>query len=167
MKKALVVYSEEEKGRYSELISMLQDVLMNASLPTEVISIKKGENSLVYTKRFSDESVLYICTIDMAGFQMNTLLETPVYNIMRAKQIHIIVDSLYIDIEQWKEWALNLYLCISEDEIKWREKCSHIPNVLTYSALECDSQKRVLKNNSNLEKLTRLFQEFEKDINGC
>lgn len=107
MGKVLVVYEKRMPERYHILMDIMKEYFEQAGLPVEIFDMEDGIEQDTYQEKLADTSWEYICTLDMAGFQIGTILGSPRYNIMRAKQIHIVINEKSFSLYQNTEFAFK------------------------------------------------------------
>ena len=137
MKKAMIVCDKKKQGKYKFILNALEQIFKEKSF--EVKSIFFGElneqNHISFTE-IKEYNADYICTLDMAGFQMNTLLECSRYNLLYAKQIHIVVgEQCFVEYAEG-QFALNLFVFLPNSAIEWKKRYPHIPNIVAYDKLD-------------------------------
>lgn len=142
MKTNFLVCEYENKDQYEGLIRMIKDVMSEYDVETsEYFFEKRYVNDLA--RKLMNLKDDFLVTIDMAGFQVSTFLGTHAYNMVSAKQIHIVLDDSKMEKYGTSEMALNLYLFVRD---KMRDSVlmySHIPNLHFYSGFELDDKGRI------------------------
>lgn len=136
MRKVMVVYEEWMPETYRILISIIEEYFEKSGYTVEVFHIKGVMKPEEYWDKYADLGWEYICTLDMAGFQISTVLGGPRYNIMPAKQIHIVIDEDAFALYQDMNFALNLYLFMPETMRKYCLEELFIPNLSYYQPFE-------------------------------
>lgn len=154
MKKTVIVLDQREyKGEQNKkLAEALKRVWELKECETEVHILKKDGDQAALIPAL--ENVDFICTLDMAGFDITTMTETFYYNICIAKQMHIIVHE-----KEWKkyesgEFALNMYFFFPGEQEKLRKRYEQILDLYGYEAFdgsEADEKK--------MEDMVSLFLE--------
>ena len=136
MKKVVIVL--DQRVHNNEHNKSLADVLK------KIWGVKECEAVIHVLKKDSDQASLiqaleeadYICTLDMAGFDITTMTETYYYNICMAKQMHIIVHE-----KEWKkyengEFALNMYFFFPGEQDKLRKRYEQILDLYGYETFD-------------------------------
>ena len=159
MHRMLVVYNAKEEYKYRNILEILDKRFVTAK-----IRIRDGGFPNEYNEMFSKSSSEYICTLDMAGFQLNTLLDYPAYDVMPEKQMHIIIDEDIIPLYAEEDFGLHLFLYVPDDAQKWRSRYPHIPNIDSYKRLEADEIGVILDSDFNAEILHRLIDKFLNEV---
>lgn len=136
MGKALIVYEEGVSESYLLLIDIISKWYEQTGLAVETFCIMDGMEKSVCHKRFAEPELEYICTLDMAGFQMRTVLDFPEYNVMPAKQIHIVINEKTFMLYRDLEFALNLYIFLPDTICRDCLEELYIPNLFTYMPFE-------------------------------
>lgn len=136
MGRVLVVYEEGMPKTYHILMDVIKEYFERDGFVVEMFCIKSVMTPDEYGGKFADQGWEYICTLDMAGFQISTVLECPRYNIMSAKQIHIVIDRECFLLYQDASFALNLYLFMPETMREERLEELFIPNLYYYKPFE-------------------------------
>lgn len=166
MQKILLVYEEMEKDNYADVCIMLEEILNELGMQTERLCIVMGEPTQKYVEKMQSREFDYICSLDMAGFQISTLLDIPAYNIIPAKQIHIVVDERIMSLCEKMEMALNLYLYIPKHMKHGKLNLSHLPNLKKYETLEKNQKGRPIKSAVNRDILKEIINEVIADVEG-
>lgn len=164
MNKVAIVCAEEKREQYSEFLSLLESLCEEKGFIPFLVFIKNHDRTVDIIDKIRNDEVVYIISLDMSGFEMKTLLEDAVYNIITVKQLHIIIDPRCTAQMCKGEFALNLYLCLPRDEVNL-EKIS-APNILEYSRFERNEKGYVTNNLTNQEEIERIYYQFVKDIEG-
>lgn len=143
-KKAVIIIDQRvlinEQNRL--LADSLKRIFEEKECDASVYILKKDTDHGAFINLLN--SVNYICTIDMAGFDTDTMTETFYYNICIAKQMHIIVHE-----KEWKkyesgEFALNMYFFFPGEQEKLRKRYEQILDLYGYEAFdgsEADEKK--------------------------
>lgn len=139
MRKMFIVYEEAVENSYKVISGML-----GKRFTLEGLCIKDGGSRKEYSEKMLGCKADYICTLDMAGFQIDTLLGEPIYDILMAKQMHIIINEDILPLYGGNNFALNLFLYIPDDVEKWRNRYPHIPNMEAYKRFEVDENGNIL-----------------------
>ena len=164
MNRIVIVCEQEYKEQYKALLGMLETLVEKEGYDILEVFIKDGDITFDIADKLRAEEVKYIFSIDMAGFEMKTLLEEPLYNIVLAKQLHIIVDCNWIAEYREEVFALNLYFGLPSDSDA--EKQIDALNILKYSVFETDENGFVLESEKNYSELELLYSSFLKDVEG-
>lgn len=129
-KKTLILYDIEHEKVLQDLLEIIEQILKGEG--HEVIRIlvsrqKKGHEYLEELKKLDAD---YLISIAMAGFSWTTLASQVAYNLLYAKQIHILVGD-YENYEEFlkKEYAMNLFFFTDHPKWfqNWEEKYPGIP----------------------------------------
>ncbi len=158
MRRLMTVYDEAVEYKYGSVLDVLRK-----RFDVEVLCIKPSISTDEYNSRFSECCEDYVCSLDMAGFQMNTLLDYPSYDVMMEKQMHIIINETVFPQYAEDDFALNLFLYVPEDAEKWRNKYPHIPNIDAYERLEQDAEGNVLASEFNERVLNTVIDRFLRE----
>lgn len=158
MNKVMVVYEKGIPETYHILMNIIREYFEQAGLTVSLFCMEDGMKQDSYQKMFADAGWKYICTLDMAGFQIGTILGGPGYNIMYAKQIHIVINeesfASYSDIE----FALNLYLFLPDTMRGSLPEKVYIPNLSFYEPFTIKRDSA-----SDKEKLLRILESVRKE----
>ena len=142
MSEAILVYEEEKMSLYVNLLKMIETIFEEREIRTKQICFGREQSEQQLVSQLVDKDVKYICTLDMAGFQIDTVLDIPAYNVIKAKQIHIIIEKDVMCIYGNQDMALNLYLFLPDEIESDKERYSpHIPNLNIYSSFEMNENK--------------------------
>lgn len=149
MGKVLIVYEEGMPETYHILMDIIREYFEQTGLAVEIFYIEDGMEQDKYWGKFADPGWEYICTLDMAGFQINTILGEPRYNIMTAKQVHIVINEEIFALYQDMEFALNLYLFMPDTMHGTCLEKLYLPNLSYYKPFElkkdCAGDKEELR----------------------
>ena len=161
MRKTVIVYEENDK--YERLLKLIDKNFTDRGFHTDILCIKEGGPGNEYASWLKKSEADFICTLDLAGFQLNTLLDTPMYNILKAKQMHVLINEDVFPLYAEKEFALNLFLFVPEDAEKWRLKYPHILNMEAYASLEIDEDGFVIDSEFNRNAINQLVDRLMWD----
>lgn len=118
----------EKRGYQTETLSVPERVSV-----TEIISVRErpapGEDWFSAVCRKNPD---YLATIDMVGFERTTLLEGSVYNLLHAKQLHLLTGDCgqYEELLQ-REYAINLFFFSDREETvrDWEKRYPGLPHL--------------------------------------
>lgn len=158
MGRVLVVYEEGVPKTYHILLDIIKEYFERDGFIVEMFYIKSVMMPDEYGGKFADQGWEYICTLDMAGFQISTVLGCPRYNIMSAKQIHIVIDRKCFWLYQEASFALNLYLFMPETMREDRLEELFIPNLYYYKPFELKEG-----NGQDRDELLRILEMVRKE----
>lgn len=163
MSKVVIVYEEEVEESYKELRGQLATLWQERNLNIEEVCIVNGGSPKEYNDKLMAKDVKYICTLDMSGFQLGTLLEQPAYNICVAKQMHIILREEYFGLYADNEFALNLFFYVPGSAAYWKKKYPHVLHFSSYEdfILNCKNEAQRLRNEKALK---GIVEEFLKEV---
>lgn len=161
MRKAIIIYEEAIENSYRVISGMLEKKFILESL-----CIKDGGSKKEYSKKLLKCRADYICTLDMAGFQLDTLLGEPTYDILTAKQMHIIINEDILLLYGEHDFALNLFLYVPDNVEKWRGKYPHIPNIEAYKRFETDENGNILNSEMNESILNFIVERTIQEAEG-
>lgn len=164
MKTNFLVCPYENKNQYEHLVCMIKDVMTEYEVETTEFFFEEKEVNALARKltNLKDE---YIFTIDMAGFQVSTFLGTHAYNMVSAKQIHLILDERKMDKYGISEVALNLYIFLDKRKTDCDSKYSHIPNLHFYRSFECDERGKIRKCSENVAIVREIIGTVMNELN--
>ncbi len=138
-------------------------------MQVELLPLKPKEGKLYEKLKKLDAE--YLLTFDMAGFENDTYLEVPMYNLLYAKQIHILFNNnskyqKYL----YKNLGLNLFLFMSNARLllRYREKYPHLLNLEEMPELETGinlSEEQEAKNKEILKAIIERIR-FEAETAG-
>lgn len=164
MAKALIIY--EDADRYKEVCKRIQKILSERQMDITLLHLGYEEMTQEQVKIIMDKELNYIFTMDMAGFQKDTLLGVSVYNIISPKQMHIVIDECVMKKFGYKEMPLNLYLFLPIGEMAWNELYPHIPNIMEYETLEMNEDGVPINSERNEFVLKKMICDFFRDVEG-
>lgn len=164
MKKNFLVCEYENKDQYEDLIRMIKDVMSEYEVETsEYFFEKRNVNDLA--RKLMNLKDDFLVTIDMAGFQVSTFLGTHAYNMVSAKQIHIVLDDKKMEKYATNEMALNLYVFLDEKRGKMVSTYSHIPNLNFYPGFERDDSGRIKACSDNITVVRGMIGAVMNELN--
>lgn len=161
MHKMIIVYEEATKNSYKVISKMLEK-----RFSLESLCIKDEGAGKEYFEKLLKYKTDYICTLDMAGFQLDTLLGVPAYDILTAKQIHIIINEDILPFYGENDFALNLFLYVPDDIEKWRKKYPHIPNMEAYERFEAAENGEIFNSKFNESILNLIIDRTIREVEG-
>lgn len=162
MKKAVIIYNQVQKQEIQNLLRLIEEFLNVRCEEIEEIPFQK-KNAGVISLYLRSESIDLLFSIDLAGFEMYTLLETYFYNIMSAKQLHFITRKNLITTLRNMDIALNLYLAVP-DEIPsniQKESTKYVPNMIVHPTYDLTNGivEGSLKNKAIVQDVINYFME--------
>lgn len=141
MSKALIVFDKKTRTGYQPVVELIREYFRDLAYEVDELCVDSNtsqeECRLALTEARND----YICTLDLACFQMPTLLETSLYNILPAKQIHIVIDTKKLLAYKGEDFALNLFVCVPDAGRQWEEEFPNIPNLIRYQPFELQKEQ--------------------------
>lgn len=168
MGKLLVVYDKEKKARYNELIRAVKEIWQakysakkpnDEPLEIEEVVIEKGTITHAIIRQLHGEDVEYIFSVDMAGFEAGTLLGSYTYNILRVKQLHMVVERRCLDTYAHKDMALNLFFYVTGESGALQEVYEHILNIEGLPKVDWRSAEGVEQNRALIEQMIDTVME--------
>lgn len=166
MGKVLLVYGEEFEKPYRKLRAMLRKVFREKRLDMEELCMRAGVSSQDYTNHFGRGDITYLCSLNMAGFQIDTYLDAPAYVTLTAKQMHIVIEEALFELYAKKEIALNMFLYLPGKAEKWQRKYPHIPNLSTYPRLAVNSRGEPVNTPCNENAVRGILEDFLREVKG-
>ncbi|MCM1543000.1 MAG: hypothetical protein NC121_17310 [Blautia sp.] len=160
MEKVLIICEGVIPESYLELLSVMKEYFESCGWPTEIFCIEAGMDESACKRKLLDTGWKYICTLDMAGFQMDTVLGGPSYNIIHAKQIHIVINEESFMPYRHEEFALNLYMFMPDTMQGCFAERYYRPNLFFYKLFELGEHR---DRDSNREELIRILETTRKD----
>lgn len=159
MGKVLVVVEEAVKSSHKSVLSFIREYFESASYDVEEFCALDSMNPEECRIKLMQTKCEYICTLDLACFFLTTLLDFPVYNILSAKQIHIVIDTEKLKIFKKDDFALNLFVFMPDEGKRWEEEYVNIPNLFTYPSFDL----RTEENGKNKEAVWRILDTVRKE----
>lgn len=132
-KPVLILFREQDCDKKRRLIQALCEAWEKKGYQTEKISVRerpaRGEDWFSAVRRQNPD---YLATIDMVGFERTTLLEGSVYNLLHAKQLHLLTGDCgqYEELLQ-REYAINLFFFSDREETvrDWEKRYPGLPHL--------------------------------------
>ncbi|MBD5545503.1 MAG: hypothetical protein HDR01_14985 [Lachnospiraceae bacterium] len=131
MKKLVIVLEEKNQHLYDSLAGQIKEAAKELDMETVYFLQQDNEKSQTHGK-LSEIDADYLVSFDMAGFEISTLTEGSAYNLLYAKQIHILFQN------DWKyqrflqqDLAMNLFLFVGDEYLfkKYKQEYPHILNL--------------------------------------
>lgn len=162
MGKLLMVYNQGDKEKYKTLFELVVNIWKSEysrvkgtkeNLQIEEIMIKNGiiTNAVIRQLRASD--VKYIFSFNMAGFEAKALLEDPLYNIVTAKQLHMITDRPLLEQYKNQDMALNLFFYVTGEREELQHTYQHVLNLEGLPETKWNNPQEVEDNRVVLEQM--------------
>lgn len=108
--KVFIIYRERDANVKANIISALSRIWKERGYEVVSLSILEERPWEDYRPLLKEQEISYLVTLDMAGFGWSTLLEGSVYNLLSAKQLHLLTgDRGQYDMLLQKEYAINLF----------------------------------------------------------
>lgn len=148
MKKAMIVGDKTKQREYENILRILAEIFKEKDFQVKTIMFgEMGRPDHAYFAEMQEYDGDYICSLDMAGFQMNTLLECTGYNLLYAKQMHIVIDEqCFVKYAEGK-FAISLYFFLPGSVGKWQKRYPHISNIVAYEKMNPkDTDREILQN---------------------
>ncbi len=159
MKKVMIVCDKAKQREYESVLKMLAEIFKEKGFQVKTIIFgESGKPDHVYFAEMQEYDGDYICSLDMAGFQMNTLLECTGYNLLYGKQMHIVIDEQCFVKHAEGKFAISLYFFLPGSIGKWQKRYPHIPNIVSYEKLDPKAVNREVLNSM----ADYLIEESEK-----
>lgn len=152
MSKILIVFEKKVELRYQAIIKLIKEYFMESSDEVEEFCVEDSTTQEERRIKLSDIKYDYICTLDLPCFELTTLLEDIAYNILPAKQIHIIIDTKRLLAYKKMDFALNLFVFVPDTGKRYEDEYTHIPNLAVYPIFELgnaqgeDTNRKTLRN---------------------
>ncbi len=132
-KPVLILFREQDCDKKRRLIQALCEAWEKRGYQTEKIAVRErpapGEDWFSAVRRQNPD---YLATIDMVGFERTTLLEGSVYNLLHAKQLHLLTGDCgqYEELLQ-REYAINLFFFSDREETvrDWEKRYPGLPHL--------------------------------------
>lgn len=163
MRRGILVCNNKQRMEYLNLRKIICELFEEKGILLEEMCFVDDENSSKYIEKLSADDLNYICSIDMAGFEMYTLLETCSYNIFFPYQLHIVIDKEKMELYKEKDMALNLYFFVPGVDAQLQEEYEHIPNMRGYVAFGKDEKKTILYDERNKSCVRAMVEYFLGD----
>lgn len=131
-KRVIIVYRERDALFKENMIQAVKKAWEDRGYVTEKISVLENLPWEKYLPCFQNGNVLWLVTIDMAGFGWSTLLEGSAYNLLHIRQLHLLTqDRGQYDEFLRKEYAINLFFFTDNPETvkDWERKYPLLPHL--------------------------------------
>lgn len=130
--KVIIIYREQDEGTKGSVIRALRQIWGDRGYETAALSVREELPWENYKSRLQAQENAYLVTVDMAGFGWTTLLEGSAYNLLPAKQLHLLTeDRGQYDMLLQKEYAINLFFFTDNSEIlkDWERRYPLLPHL--------------------------------------
>lgn len=141
MSKALIVFHRETQEKYRPVTDLIHEYFRGISCEAEELCVHGGMSREECRVALVNAECDYICTLDLPCFQLSTLLDSVLYNILPAKQIHIVIDTEKLCEYRDVDFALNLFVCVPDTGRLWEREFPHIPNLILYPPFELQESR--------------------------
>lgn len=163
MGKAIIVYNERD-DKYSVLTEYMEEEFSRRGIETEGLCIGSIDSKNRYAAFLKNAGADYLCTLDMAGVWLDTLLEVPLYNILTAKQLHIIINQESLTSYREKEFALNLFFAVPGAVSAYGKEYPYVLNIDEYPSFETDARNIILDSETNREIVKSVIDKFFREV---
>lgn len=158
--KSLIVIDGLQYHYHYDVGEILTSRLMKWGYICSTLDLSTGKKAHEYYKDIVNVGADLIITLDMAGYQFTTELETPSLNTISCRIVNIVFASLE-NLEHYFKLPLNFsmfFYCDDQENIyKFNEKYPNVPNLI-YHKLSNHQQIYCIEN------LTKLVDTYMKDI---
>lgn len=130
--KIIIIHREKDTYSKENIIRILRRVWEDRGYETVPMPIREEKSWGTYLPRLREQDVSWLVTVDMAGFGWSTLLEGCAYNLLPAKQLHLLTeDRGQYDGFLQKEYAINLFFFTDNpDTIQdWESRYPLLPHL--------------------------------------
>lgn len=137
--KVIIIYREQDEGSKANTINALNRIWKERGYETVSLPICEEQPWENYRSLLREEDASYLVTLDMAGFSWSTLLEGSVYNLLPAKQLHLLTgDRGQYEILLQKEYAINLFFFTDNPDtfLDWESRYPFLPHLELMSGQE-------------------------------
>lgn len=154
-KKAIIIFEECHREVLKDLITDAEKIFKEKQYIVDRICISDNKAGHIYFGQLKNENPDYIVSFAMAGFQWKTLASQVSYNLLYAKQIHILIGDydVYETFLQ-KEYAINLFFFADND--KWTKEWEQryvgipymrkVPTIFIGKNLSCEEKRSNQRN---------------------
>lgn len=129
-KKAIIIFEDCHREALNDLVRDAEKIFKEKQYIVGKISISDRKPGHVYFEQLKEENPDYIISFAMAGFRWKTLASQVSYNLLYAKQIHVLIGDydVYETFLQ-KEYAMNLFFFADHDKWtkEWEQRYAGIP----------------------------------------
>lgn len=166
MKKIVIVWEEREQKLYGSLIKQAKKIAKELDMEAVFFPLQDKGNHKTY-ERLKEMDADYLLVFDMAGFEMSTLQEVSSYNILYAKQIHILFgnDEKYRKHLK-KNLALNLFFFLSDENLlqEYKQEYPHILNLEAMPPLFTGKKLTAWQQEKNQEALRGIMEQVYHQV---
>lgn len=166
MKKIVIVWEEKEQKLYGSLIKQAKKIAKELDMEAVFFPLQDKGKYKTY-ERLKEIDADYLLVFDMAGFEMSTLQEVSGYNILYAKQIHILFgnDEKYRKHLK-KNLALNLFFFLSDENLleAYKQEYPHILNLEAMPPLFTGKKLTVWQQEKNQEALRGIIEQVYHQV---
>lgn len=141
MSNVLIVFEKKDEPQYQSIIELIKEYFIDLSYTVEEFCVADNATKAECRGKLSETKCDYICTLDMPCIELTTLLGDTIYNILPAKQIHIIIDTKKLRVYKKTDFALNLFVFLPDSEKHHEEEYTHIPNLALYPTFELKNEQ--------------------------
>ena len=161
-KRAIIIYEEGHREVLNDLLRDTQIIMEKKQYATTQLCISNKKPGHTYFEQLKKENPDYIISFAMAGFQWKTLASQISYNLLYAKQIHILIGNYDIyETYLQKEYAINLFFFADHERWtkKWDERYAGIPFMKKISTIYIGKKLSVDERQSNQKNLNQIIDQ--------
>ena len=166
MKKLTIVLDEKKQQLFGSLVEQVKKAAKAMDMETLCFCLQDNESGHIY-EHLRKIDADYLMSFDMAGFEMSTLTEGSAYNLLYAKQIHILFqnDRKYRRYLQ-QDMAMNLFLFIGDERLfkQYKQDYPHILNMEAMPPLTLGEKLTEEQQRKNGEALRWVIEKVYNEI---
>ncbi len=158
MTKGIIIYEKTDEG--SILADYAKEILIRKGVQVAELEFCMKYGGKIACQ-LSSNPVDIIISINWTGFQMSTMLENSLYNILPAKQLHIVGKKDLFNAHEKDDFALNLYIALpkyTEDMIQM-DHTDTMPHIISHCEYERNGGVIIpsTKNEQIVERIINFF----------
>ncbi len=150
MRRVLILLEHKMYNRYQPLLRLIKEYFTALSYETEEFCAGDGADQEACRIKLLETKCDYLCTLDLPCLGLTTLLGYPLYNLLPARQIHIVLDTKKLPSCRKMDLALNLFVFVPDTGKHYEEEYPRIPNLAVYPAFDFKSAQAEERNRTTV-----------------
>ncbi len=166
MKKIIIILEENNRQCFDALAAQAIEAAKELYMEPVYFPLKERADIRTY-ERLRKMDADYLLSFDMAGFEMGTLTEDTAYNLLFAKQIHILLqnDQKYRTYLR-QNLAMNLFLFVGDEYLfrQYKQEYSHILNLEAMPPLVHEEKLKKEQQEKNRKAIKWVMERVHQEI---
>lgn len=168
-KKTILVYEKGHEEVLADLLSLTEQIWSEKGCNVIRMSVSQEKKGHEYLAELKEQDADYLISFAMAGFSWKTLASQVSYNLLYAKQIHILIGD-YDGYEEFlkKEYAISLFFFTDHKKwiADWEEKYPGIPFLKKIPSLYIGKNLSLMEKQTDKRIMTQIIDEVMDIVEG-